>query len=80
MISLEEAKSLKYNQVIHDEFGTIHEGGCVRWRVNGKVKTWKRSPNRVKVPVKHELWGYDYLTEEVLSFVHLEKDCPRVKK
>jgi len=39
--------------------------------VNGQPKTWKRSPDRVKVPVKHGLRSYDYVTEKELHRVAL---------
>lgn len=39
------------------------------WRVNGKVKTWKRDPSRVHIPVKHGLYNYGYVTEKDLPFI-----------
>ena len=40
MLTLEQAKALKYGDVLID-------GAGKKWRVNGKVKTWKRDENRV---------------------------------
>jgi hypothetical protein len=65
MITLEQAKNLSTGVYL------LIEGK--RWKVNGKVKTWKRSPELVKVPVKHGLYTYDYVTEEHLHLVTLEK-------
>lgn len=65
MITLERAKTLQYRETIIDQFGK-------RWRVNGEVKTWKRDPNRVRIPVKHGLYSYDYITESDLDTVTLE--------
>ena len=64
-ITLEQAKNLSYRNVLVAEDGK-------RWRVNGKVQTWKRSPERVRVPLKHGLYAYDYLTERELELVSLE--------
>ncbi len=39
------------------------DGSALRARANGKVKTWKRDPNRFQVPVKHGLRTCLYITE-----------------
>ena len=36
----------------------------IRWRANGKCKTWKRNPERFQLPIKHGLYSYGYITEE----------------
>ena len=71
-ITLEQAKSLKYGDVLHHAVNKNADGTPQRWRVNGKVKLWKRSPNRIQVPLKHGLRSYDYLTENDLELVNLE--------
>lgn len=45
-------------------------------RVSGEPQTWKRSPEKVKVPVKHGRYENAYITEENLQDWHLEIDCP----
>jgi len=55
-LTLEEAKQLKPGDYLIDHNGK-------RWKVNGQVKTWKRSPHRIRVPLKHGLYAYDALTE-----------------
>ena len=57
MITLEEAKALDYRATLVDK----RDGA--RWRVNGKVQTWKRDPSRIRVPLKHGLYQYGYLYE-----------------
>lgn len=47
-ITLEQEKQLRVGDILHDR---NHK----RWKVNGKVKTWKRDPSRVDFPVKHGL-------------------------
>ena len=34
------------------------------YRANGKCKTWKTRPNEFKLPIKHGLYIYGYLTHE----------------
>jgi len=60
-LTLEQVKRLKWTDTLKDQNGKL-------WRVNGKVKTWARSPGKVQVPVKHGLYTYDYVTE---SNMHL---------
>jgi len=55
-LTLEEAKQLKPGDILHDERGK-------RWKVNGQVRRWKRSPDRIYIPLKHGLYAYDSLTE-----------------
>lgn len=71
MITLEQAKSLEYGDML---FHTAHknaDGTPQRWKVNGRPKTWKTKPEKVQVPVKHGLRHYDYVTEESLDLVSL---------
>ena len=70
-ITLEQAKSLKYGDILHHEVNKNADGTPQRWRVNGKVKRWKRSPDRIQVPLKYGLYGYDYLTENDLDLVSM---------
>ena len=63
MITLEQAKSLKYRQVIYHTMLRNADGSPRRYRVNGKVKTWKRQPHRVDVPLKWGLYAFDRLNE-----------------
>ena len=71
MITLEEAKNLKHGQILYHTINKNSDGTPQRWRVNGKPKTWKRSPERVQVPVKYGLKYCDYLTERTLGLVNL---------
>lgn len=73
MITLEQAKNLKHGDILWHVSDRNADNTPVRWRVNGKVKTWKRNPNRVQVPVKHGLWDYGYITEDNLHLVNLAK-------
>ena len=49
-----------------------------RWFRNGKIRTWKRSPLRFSIPIKHGLRSYAYITENTAHFYHTPDDpsCP----
>jgi len=36
---------------------------CHKWRLNGRIQTWKRDANRVRIPVKFGLYSYDAITQ-----------------
>ena len=70
-ITLEQAKNLKYGQIVYHSINKNADGTPQRWKVNGKIKTWKRNPNKIKIPVKHGLNNFDYITEDDLYLVDL---------
>jgi len=69
-MTIDEAKWLRYGQTIYEIGAYNADGTPRRWRVSGAVQTWKRDPNRVRVPVKHgmysngaiEAWNARYFT------------------
>ena len=75
MITKEEAANNRH-------FHYFHKGKCHNYRANGMMKTWKRNPERFRVPLKYGMYEYGYLTEENCSEFHLPggKDCPTVVK
>lgn len=56
MITLEEAKNLQRGDILVSGIGA-------RWKVNGKVQRWVRSPDRIRVPLKHGLYSYGAITD-----------------
>ena len=70
-ITLEQAKNLKYGDMLHHTTKTNADGTPQRWKVNGKPKVWKTRPAEVKVPIKHGLYSYDYITENDLHLVNM---------
>jgi hypothetical protein len=73
MITIEQAKALQHGDKIkqtHERIKCVyvdnayHRHQAISWRVNGKVKTWKRDPNRFQVPIKHSRYVYGYLTND----------------
>ena len=53
-MTADEARNLNaYRAPVREEAGNVREA-----KVNGSVKTWKRSPERVEVPLKYGLYEY----------------------
>lgn len=69
MMTLEEARNLKHGEVLFHTVNKNADGTAQRWRVNGQVKVWKRDPSRVRIPVKHGLKRFDYISENELHLV-----------
>lgn len=65
-MNIDEARQLKYRQVVVDQRDKR------RWYINGKVKTWKRDPSRIEIPVKHGLYVYGTIVTGDL--IHFEKE------
>jgi len=74
MITLNQAKQLKRGDILYHVINRNSDGTPQRWRVNGMVKTWKRTPNKIQVPLKHGLYDYDYLTQDDLDLVCLNEE------
>lgn len=72
-MTLNEAKQLNYGDIIYDSSAKNADGTAVRYKVNGQPKTWKRNELRVRVPLKHGLYSYGYMTEVTLGFYCIEE-------
>lgn len=70
-MTLTQAKRLRIGDVLYHTINRNADGTPQRWRVSGKVKLWKRSPNRVQVPIKNGLRNCDYLVESTLRLLNL---------
>lgn len=73
-ITLQEAKHLTHGTILYHVLNRNADGTPQRWRVSGKVKTWKRTPEWVEVPIKCGLYGHDYLTAQDLDQVSLTEE------
>ena len=73
-MTLDEAKGLHYRQTLYDKIYRNHDGTPARWRVNGKVKTWKHDLNRIEIPIKRGLYETHYLTEKTIKDVSLTEE------
>ena len=69
-LTLEQAKFLPKGTILHHNRNTNADGTPQRWKVQS-VKTWKRSPWRVKIGLKYGLYGFGILTEDCLDLVSL---------
>ena len=67
MITIEQAMSAKHGDVFHLKDEKNADGTPVRWRVMGKVKTWKSRPNEFMIPVKNGMYRHGYITEGNLN-------------
>jgi len=65
-MTLTEAKALRQGDIIYHIENKNADGSQQKWKVNGMTKLWKRSPERILIPLKHGLWNYAYLTEDNL--------------
>ena len=55
VMTLDEVKALKYG----DHVDCLDNHGRVRTiKINGKVRRWKRQPDKVEVPCKYGLYEY----------------------
>jgi len=45
----------------------------INWRANGKLKTWKTRPEDFKLPIKHGLRDFGYITEENIHLFSLKE-------
>jgi hypothetical protein len=72
-ITLQQAKNLKYGDILYHAINKNKKGEKQRWRVNGKVKLWKTRPNEIRIPLKHGLYAHDYLTHNDLHLVDLNE-------
>lgn len=45
---------------------------------NGANKLWKTRPTHFRIPVRHGLYEWDYVTHDDLAdnLIHLLEDCP----
>ncbi len=75
-MTMQEALNLKPGDIVYQRGAYNADGTPRRWRVNGKVKTWKTQPSRIRVPLKHGLYTYDYMDETSLDKLFIsEEEC-----
>lgn len=68
-MTLTETKGLKRGDIIYHVANRNSDGTPQQWRVAGAVKLWKRSPGRIRVPLKYGLHRHDALTEDTLHLL-----------
>ena len=70
-ITFDQALQLTLGTTLYHGYYQNADGTPQRWRVNGRVKTWVRSPERIRVPLKRGLYEYSYLSEDCLCLYEL---------
>lgn len=68
-MTLEQAKNLVSGEHVHHVSKKNADGTPIRARITS-VKTWKRSPHRVEVRVKHGLYDYATFSEYELDQIN----------
>jgi hypothetical protein len=66
-ITLNEAKNLSGHAKILDRHGKVRD-----IKINGKVKRWKREPDRIEIPCKYGLYEYFTLTNRDYTDIVVE--------
>lgn len=61
---LSEAKKLEYDMHVCHKTLKNKDGTPMRFKVNGRPKTWKTRPDAVQVPLKRGLREYLYMTQD----------------
>jgi ribosomal protein L37AE/L43A len=57
-ITLKQAKALKYGDHIYHRVLKNRDGSPMKFKVNGKPRTWKTRPDEVVVPLKRGMFSY----------------------
>ena len=70
MITREQALTVDTFHENHETGGKIY-----RWRRNGQTQTWKRSPERFRIPVKYGLYQYGQITDLNAGGFHASAEC-----
>ena len=73
-MTFDEAKSLEVGQIVYCNTFTNADGTACRWKINGKVKTWKRDETRIQIPVKRGMYQYGYIDETNFGCFSLTED------
>lgn len=72
-LTLDQAKALRPGNTLYCLYDRDSRGYAKKVKVNGQPKTWKRSPDRVRIPYKYGLYGYGYIGENDLDQFSLDE-------
>ena len=72
-MKLSEAKKLKVGQILYHIRNKNADGTAQRWKVNGKIRGWKRDINRIEIPIKNGLYNYGYLNNSNLRLLTIKE-------
>ncbi len=74
MIRLEDAKKLIPGQILFCVKFKNPQGRPVPCMVNEEVKTWKKDPSKLKIPIKSGHHDFVYFTENDLHLLFLTEE------
>lgn len=72
LLTFEMAKELCPGDLIYHKINRNADGTSQRWAINGMVKTWARDKTRIRIPIKHGLYSFGYLTQDNLNMFTIE--------
>lgn len=84
--TLQEAQTFTLGERFHDVWGAgckLEQGsrGALHltlgrtYRVSGKLQTWKRTPGKYRLPIKHGMFGPSGEITSATLGVHREREC-----
>ena len=76
LLTIAYRHNLKHGDIIAMNHHKNSDGTCVRWRVSGQVKRWKRDHDKFRVPVKHGLRDNGYIDNSNFNLFHVHGSCP----
>lgn len=79
-MELKEALTLTYGDILEHKHLCNVDKSAMRFRVSGKVITWKRNKDRIKIPIKHGLYDYGYLVNNTFEGGQFNIDISEVEK
>jgi hypothetical protein len=65
-LTLERAKSLQHGDILNPVGYFNKDGTPMRFKVIGKVKTWKTDPSRIEIPLKRGMYEFLHITQSDL--------------
>lgn len=87
MITLEQVLAFRGGEELHAGPCTITVGprggetlSQERWRMNGRLKTWKTRPGEFQLPIKHGLKTCAYLTHDNAHMMHVASECTPIRR
>jgi hypothetical protein len=73
-LTFEEVLKLRPGDIIYHRVLRNADGTPQRYKINGRAKLWKTKPWKIRVPLKHGLYWYGYLTEGNLNCFSLTEE------
>ena len=72
-MNFSEAENLHRGQTLYHVREKNSDGSALRVRVNGRVRTWRRSPGKIQIPTKYGMYDSHTIDERELGQWTLEE-------